>query len=962
MRIANAMEILHIGDGGRLERPFLENPGVMGVDVPGVNPEPAHLFRLGHVHDLLIVKRTPRRKDSRLQAADLDHVAPAFVEEPDPQSEHAVAATKLARYQEKRDFSQTAEPSGHDAKVAPSEALRFVIQKHDASHLHFDLRLEYEGTFRSWAVPKGPSLDPKDRRMAMEVEDHPLDYGDFEGTIPKGQYGGGTVMLWDRGYWAPEKGFQKIGEALAKGELKFVMEGERMHGSWVLVRTKRDSRGKAAWLLIKHRDAGAAEGNRGGPTEEDRSVASGRAMTDIAEGKGRAAKPFMTVAGAPPGAVWQSEPHDGAPAGLVTPPKSKGHAGASTAVESLPAFVEPQLCKSLEKPPSGPGWAHEIKFDGYRMQMRTLGGKATLRTRKGLDWSAKFPQIVAAGAGLSDGIIDGEVVALDHTGAPDFAALQAAISDGKTQDLVFFVFDQIFDGGEDLRPLPLAERKARLEAHVDQAPANIRYVDHFITAGDAVLLSACRMDLEGIVSKRLDAPYKSGRGEAWTKSKCRAGHEVVIGGWTTTGENFRSLIAGVNRDGELVHIGRIGTGFGRDVVARILPRLKALETEENPFKGQTAPKTAAGVHWVRPELVAEIQYAGFTGDGALRQASFKGLREDKPAAEVEAETPAPARTTDLAEPAPKTIRTQTVTPRGSTPVMGVTISHADKPLWPDAHDGKPVTKLELARYYEAVGEWMLPHVKGRPCSMVRMPDGINGSQNFFQRHGAKGQSALITEVEVSGDRKPYIEFDRVEALVAAAQTGALELHPWNCEPFQPERPGRLVFDLDPAPDVAFDVVIESAREIRDRLEDLGLVSFCKTTGGKGLHVVTPVDAEGVDWAAAKAFARDVCKRMAAEAPDRFLINMAKKERAGRIFLDYLRNDRMATAVAPLSPRGRPGAPVSMPLTWTQVKKGLDPAQYTVRTVPALVKKLKAWEDYGDGERPLASAIKRLGKV
>ncbi len=873
-----------------------------------------------------------------------------------------MVATKLAKYREKRDFSQTAEPSGQEGKVAPSKALRFVIQKHDASHLHFDLRLEVDGTFRSWAVPKGPSLDPKDRRMAMEVEDHPLDYGDFEGVIPKGQYGGGTVMLWDRGFWAPETGFQKIGQALDKGELKFVMEGERMHGSWVLVRTKADSRGKASWLLIKHRDAGAAEGNPDGPTDKDRSVASGRAMGEIAQGKGQAATAFMTLAGAPAGAVWQSEPKDGAPAGLSAPTKARDKARKPKSPAALPDFIAPQLCKSLEKPPAGPGWAHEIKFDGYRMQLRTLAGQARLLTRKGLDWSVRFPAIVTAGARLGDGIIDGEVVALDHTGAPDFAALQAAISDGKTQDLVFFAFDQMFDGPEDVRPLPLAERKARLADHVRNAPENIRYVDHFIAAGDAVLLSACRMDLEGIVSKRLEAPYRSGRGDSWAKSKCRAGHEVVIGGWTMTGDKFRSLIAGVNRDGELAHVGRIGTGFGRDVVSRLLPRLKALETDESPFTGKTAPKTTAGVHWVRPELVAEIQYAGFTGDGALRQAAFKGLREDKPAAEVEAETPAPARDTDLAEPTPKTVRTQTVSPRGSTPVMGVTISHADKPLWPDAHDDKPVTKLDLARYYEAVGDWMLPHVKGRPCSMVRMPDGITGVQTFFQRHAAKGQSALITEVEVWGDRKPYIEFDRVEALVAAAQTGALELHPWNCEPFQPERPGRLVFDLDPAPDVAFDAVIETARDIRDGLEDLGLVSFCKTTGGKGLHVVTPVDAEGVDWAGAKAFARDVCKVMAAEAPDRFLITMSKKDRAGRIFLDYLRNDRMATAVAPFSPRGRPGAPVSMPLTWAQVKKGLDPARYTVRTVPSLVKTLKAWADYADGERPLADAIRRLGKV
>ena len=873
-----------------------------------------------------------------------------------------MATSKLVKYQEMRDFSQSAEPSGKNAKVVPSEALRFVIQKHAASHLHFDLRLEFEGVFRSWAVPKGPSLDPKDRRMAMEVEDHPLDYGDFEGTIPKGQYGGGTVMLWDRGYWAPEKGFENIDRALAKGELKFVMEGARLHGSWVLVRTKRDSRGKANWLLIKHRDEGGLEGNTTGPTDDDRSVASNRTMAEITSGKADAPAPFMTAKGVAAGSVWQSNRGDNAPPGLIAPTKAKASAAKSHSVATLPDFIAPQLCKTLEKPPSGPGWAHEIKFDGYRMQLRSVGGKATLLSRNGLDWSSKFPEIVESGRGLADGIIDGEVVALDHTGAPDFAALQAAISDAKTKDLVFFVFDQMFAGTEDLRPLPLSDRKARLQANVEAAPANIRYVDHFITAGDAVLLSACRMDLEGIVSKRLDAPYRSGRSESWGKSKCRQGHEVVIGGWTTTGDAFRSLIAGINRDGELVHVGRIGTGFGRDVVARIMPRLKALETETNPFKGKTAPKKAAGVHWVRPELVAEIQYAGFTGDGSIRQASFKGLREDKPAQEVEAETPAPATTTELSEPARTTIKTKTVTPRGSTPVMGVTISHADKTLWPDANDGKPVTKLELAQYYEAVGEWMLRHVKGRPCSMIRMPDGINGEQNFFQRHSAKGQSSLIAEVEVWGDRKPYIEFNRVEALIAAAQTGALELHPWNSEPDFPEQPGRLVFDLDPAPDVAFEVVIESAREIRDRLEELGLVSFCKTTGGKGLHVVTPLKARGIDWAVAKAFARDVCKVMAADAPDRYLINMAKKERSGGIFLDYLRNDRMATAVAPLSPRGRPGAPVSMPLPWSQVKKGLNPAKYSVRTVPALVGKLTAWEDYCEGERSLAAAIKRLGKV
>jgi len=491
----------------------------------------------------------------------------------------------------------------------------------------------------------------------------------------------------------------------------------------------------------------------------------------------------------------------------------------------------------------------------------------------------------------------------------------------------------------------LSDRHARLQAEIEGAPENIRFVEHFVSAGDAVLQSACRMHLEGIVSKRLDAPYRSGRGDAWTKSKCRAGHEVVIGGFVTTNGAFRSLLAGVYREG-LVYVGRIGTGFGQRVAASIMPKLAQLEADKSPFT-HGSPRKTADIHWVRPELVAEIEYEGFTGDGHLRQAAFKSLREDKPAEEVEAETPAPV-TTPLA------------VQRGSAAVMGVMISNAEKPLWPEAMDGQPVTKLDLARYYEAVGDWLIRHIRGRPCSMIRFPDGIEG-QTFFQRHGAKGQSALIAEVSVSGDRKPYLQFDRVEALIAAAQVAALELHPWNNEPMHPDQPGRLVFDLDPAPDVAFEQVIAAAREIRDRLERLGLVSFCKTTGGKGLHVVTPVKAAGVGWAEAKAFALGVCKVMAADSPDRYLINMAKKARQGRIFLDYLRNDRMSTAAAPLSPRGRAGAPVSMPLTWSQVKKGLVPQKYTIRTVPGLLGKLVAWQEYCEGERPLADAIERLAK-
>ncbi len=414
-----------------------------------------------------------------------------------------------------------------------------------------------------------------------------------------------------------------------------------------------------------------------------------------------------------------------------------------------------------------------------------------------------------------------------------------------------------------------------------------------------------------------------------------------------------------------MQVGRVGTGFSRDKVARLLPRLQALETDKSPFSGKGSPRKTGEVHWVRPELVAEIEYEGFTADGLLRQAAFKALREDKPARDVGTVEPAPAATR-LKAPAPAAagpaVRPATVRAGGSAVVMDVTLSHADKAMWPDAADGRPVTKLDLAHYYEAVGEWMIRHIRGRPCSIIRFPDGITGEERFFQRHTGKGQSSLIDQVTVWGDRKPYLQFDRVEALIAAAQVGALELHPWNCEPFKPEQPGRLVFDLDPAPDVAFDAVVTAAREVRDRLDALGLVGFCKTTGGKGLHVVTPLLAEGIDWPAAKSFAMNVCKAMAADAPDRFLITMAKAQRTGRIFLDYLRNDRMATAVAPLSPRGRPGAPVSMPLQWTQVRKGLDPARYTIRTVPALVDKLAAWSDYADAERPLADAIERLGKV
>ena len=862
-----------------------------------------------------------------------------------------MANRKLKTYQTKRDFTVTAEPSG-EGKVAGSQRLRFVIQKHAATRLHYDLRLELDGVFKSWAVTKGPSLDPHVRRLAVEVEDHPLDYGDFEGTIPAGQYGGGTVMLWDRGFWTPEPGLTPEA-ALAKGHVSFSLDGGRLKGRWSLVRMDRDrERSKRVnWLLIKHEDDAAQPGSDDALLEEeDHSIASSRSMEDIAEGKGRRPKPFMKTGGkpAPADAVWRSknsgdaEPHP-------PPPAHGRHASG------LPKFVAPQLCKLVDRPPSGRGWAHEVKFDGYRLQLRVEGGKARLLTRKGLDWAGRFPEIAADGARLAEGLYDGEAVALDHEGKPDFAGLQAALSSEKTGKLVLFLFDALFSGGEDLRGLPLSDRKARLRAVLEAAPASprLRYVEHFETAGDAVLKSACGMDLEGIVSKRLDAPYRSGRGEAWTKAKCRGGQEVVIGGWATNEDGaFRSLIAGVQREGRLVHVGRIGTGFGHDVAADLLPRLKAVEAKSSPFKGPGAPARTAGVHWARPELVAEIAFAGWTGDGHIRQASFKGLREDKPPVEIVAERPAGESAESPAAQPPG---------QKGTIVLGVSVSNPNKVYWPVHKDHPAVTKLELARYMEAVAGWMLPHVKGRPCSIIRTPDGIEGGQHFFQRHAGSGTSSLITLTRTKGDPKPYLQFDTAEALIAAVQSGATEFHPWNCRPDDPETPGRLVFDLDPAPDLPFARVVDTARELKERLEALGLTGFCKTTGGKGLHVVTPLKASKLDWIAAKAFARGVCQRMETDSPDRYVINMAKAKRGGKIFLDYLRNDRTATAVAPLSPRARPGATVSMPLTWSQVRSDLDPARYTVGTAGPLIAKTSAWQGYDDAEGSLADAIKRLGR-
>lgn len=848
------------------------------------------------------------------------------------------ARGELDTYQKKRRFDETPEPKGRKAAAKAAAPRRYLIQRHAATRLHYDFRIEHDGVLKSWAVTKAPSRDTTVKRLAVEVEDHPIDYGSFEGTIPAGNYGAGTVQLWDVGAWEPQE--PDLDAAWKKGQIKMVLHGERLTGKWALIRLKSD-RGKPSkrdnWLLIKEKDEYAVEGEGDALAEIDASVTTGRSLAEIADGKRQ----------------WTSSKKTGQKA----PPKPKPSRALSSGSGRPPAFTPSQLCKVVDHPPAGAGWAHEIKFDGYRMQLAVGGGKARLYTRSGLDWSDRFPEHAADAARWPDAVIDGELCALGEDHAPDFSALQAAISDQDTGGLIYFAFDLLFEGGEDLRKLPLSHRKARLQAYMDRIPkaarGRVRYVEHFATTGQAVLESACRMDLEGVISKRLDAPYSAGRSTTWVKSKCRGRDEVVIGGWTSDGSRFRSLIVGV-RDGEgLRHLGRVGTGYGQPLLKTLVPALKAAAAETSPFVGKGAPRGGKDIHWVRPILVAEIEHGGYTDTGSLRQAAFKGLREDKPAAEVDALPQSPSDT------APS--RSRSPTAGGKLIVQGVTVSNPDKVLWPAADGHDALTKADLIRFYEAAAERILPHVADRPTSIIRAPEGIAG-ERFFQRHAMPGSNPRLKLIDVK-ERKPYVAVVDVGGLVAVGQSGGLELHPWGCKPGDPETPDQITFDLDPDEGLDFEAVIAAARAMKTRLETMGLNPFCKTTGGKGLHVVVPIKADArsrVEWDQAKAFAKAVSEQVRLDAPDRFTTTLAKKARGGKIFLDYLRNGRMATAVAPWSPRARPGAGIAYPLSWGQVKSGLDPRAYTLHTYPTLLKKPDPWKDFRAGAVNLRPLLKTLG--
>ncbi|RWL17568.1 MULTISPECIES: DNA ligase D [Mesorhizobium] len=846
----------------------------------------------------------------------------------------------LETYRKKRNFSVTPEPQG---RRAPGTGTSFVIQKHDATRLHYDFRLEMDGVLKSWAVTKGPSLIPGEKRLAVHVEDHPLEYGGFEGTIPKGEYGGGTVILWDRGTWSP------IGDAhrgYAKGHLDFELHGEKLGGRWHLVRMAGKPREKREnWLLIKgDDDAARTEGDPDILDERPESVATGRKIEDVAGEEPGWSSKTGRIRKRRGGRTGATQPEE-RPATVSVPQPSKIK-GAKKA--ALPDFVEPTLATLVSSAPSGERWLHEIKFDGYRLQARIEAGRVKLLTRSGLDWTKKFGKaVVSALADIPVGtaLIDGELVVETSAGASDFSALQADLSEGRSDRFRFYVFDLLHLDGYDLRDVALITRKELLEKIIGGDNAIISYSGHFEENGALVLQHACRLSLEGVVSKLRDAPYRSGRNKNWVKSKCSARQEFVVAGYvpsTTSRNAIGSLILGVYDDGKLHHVGRVGTGYTAAVAESLFKKLERIRIPSTPFDERLTAEEARQVRYVRPELVAEIEFRAWTADGNLRHASFRGLREDKPAKEIVRETPKTSKA------APKPQR------------RSVKLTHPDRLYWPD----QGVTKEGLADYYAEVWRYASPYIVGRALALVRCPNGISGEQ-FFQKHAWKGLNPNIVLVHDPKDPpdERLISINDLDGLIGLVQSAALEIHPWGSMVSDWERPDTIIMDLDPGEDVSWEAVIEAAVETRDRLKNAGLVPFIKTSGGKGLHVVAPLKPKA-EWPAVKAFTKAIADSMAADSPNRYVSTITKSKRRGKILVDYLRNQRGATAVAPYSTRARPGAAVSMPLAWDELGPGIGPAYFTVENTPTRLASLSSdpWQDFRAAAAPIEDRANRRKKA
>src|ERR1700728_1859589 len=883
----------------------------------------------------------------------------------------AAVDQQLARYRAMRDFATTAEPSGSSSgkKKSGDTGLPFVIQKHAATRLHYDFRLGWHGVLKSWAVTKGPSYVVADKRLAVEVEDHPMEYGGFEGTIPKGQYGGGTVVVWDQGTWEP---VTEVDEGFRKGQLKFILHGQKLHGHWALIRMKGDrfgERGKSNWLLIKEHDEYERTPDDPAITDEaPNSAVTGRTMEQIAAAEDHvwnshipdkkppvnrslltrrsAAKAEQPV----PGLVKKNEQARGQPdapdraAVLRDAPKEK-----------LPAFFAPELASPVEKPPEGEDWLHELKLDGYRIQMHIdeKDGKrrARLFTRKGLDWTHRMRAVAETAAELPvhAAIVDGEVVVLDEKGGTSFADLQAAFDEGAPHALTYYAFDLLHLDGHNLGSLSLERRKSILEGLIQEhGEDGIRYSSHIRDNGGTMFRHACEMGAEGVVSKLGRSPYQSGRSNLWLKSKCVLQQEFVVGGFTplsTGGQGVGALLLGYYSDGKLIYAGRTGTGFNRKTHELLRKRLDGLRQAKFSYESVPAEAKKDAI-WVEPTTVVEVRFAAWTGDNLVRQAAFLGLREDKDPKEVvretagyvpkadrrsiKSETTLPAKTAHHTAPTAAAAKVESrATPKARSDravVAGVSLSHPDKILDEESH----LTKLQLAEYYDAVADHLLPHIAGRPLSIVRCPEG-SGKPCFFQKHIGMGMpagvdSVLVTAKKGSGPEK-YLTLSTREGLVGLAQMGVLELHPWGSSNKTLEKPDRIIIDLDPDEKIPWKNLVASATEVRDLMKHLGLETFVKSTGGKGIHVVAPIEPKH-EWPAIKEFAHHFVLMMERANSKLYLTKMTKAARTGRIFLDYLRNERGATAVAPSSPRARAGARVAMPLTWAELER-TDPKRFAV---------------------------------
>jgi bifunctional non-homologous end joining protein LigD len=832
---------------------------------------------------------------------------------------------QLARYRSMRDFGVTAEPAGGAKDKAKHSELPFVIQKHAASHLHYDFRLGWNGVLKSWAVAKGPSYSVTHRRLAVQVEDHPMEYGGFEGTIPKGQYGGGTVMVWDQGTWQPQAGYEDVDAGLRDGHLKFEMDGKKMHGKWALVRmhekpgSKWGRSSKPNWLLIKEHDEFERTDDARAVTEEKPdSVVTGRSLEEIASEEDHVWNSKDT---AKKGQAW--ERREGRDAGLSAAAQKRASGRddkklAKLPKEKQPEFVAPQLAMEATAPPEASGWLHELKLDGYRVQARKAGDTVQLLTRKGLDWTHRMRPVADAVEQVvaRDCTLDGEVVVLGPDGNSSFAELQASFQDGAQHPLTYFAFDLLHLDGRSTRGLPLIERKRMLAEILPKGDETLRLSEHLEGDAAKVLHHACELHAEGIVSKRADAAYRGTRNADWLKSKCLHEQEFVVVGYTvsTEGEDrIGSLLLGYYEDKTLVYAGRTGTGFSQKVKRDLMQQLQAMKVKRHEVERVPA-EARRGAVWVRPKLVAQVRFATWTADNLVRQAAFLGLREDKPASEVVREEASVA-------PKSKTTKPKSAEPKSSATTT-MRLTHPDKVLDPESG----LTKRELAEYYAAIAEHMLPHIAGRPLSLVRCPDGA-GKPCFFQKHVTAMLPKSIGTVQVpdkkTGKPEPYITLDTEDALVGLAQMGVLEVHPWGSRNVDLEHPDRMILDLDPDESLPWEVLCEAAAEARKRLKKLGLESFLKLTGGKGLHIVAPIEPT-LSWVELKQAAHNFVLGMERERPELYLTKMTKSSRKGKIYLDYLRNERGATAVAPFSPRARLDVHVSLPLPWSALKESHRP--------------------------------------